>query len=313
MINCARGGIYNEAALVAGLESGHLGGVALDVYPEEPCTDSPLFKMDNVLCTPHLGASTEEAQIQVAEEAVNLVINYLQKGEIKSAVNTIAIDPQTLKEIRGALDVAYRMGILLAGWHGGAIEKVTLDYDGEIAETDHRMLTSAFLAGLLKDISADVNIVNAKTLAEDRGIELTVRSNPAKRTFKSVVGAEVSGDGYTFQAGGTVFGKNMPRLIKLGEYPTEAYMDGILMIFTHRDVSGVIAYVGKVLADEKINIAQMAVARVVNTPGGPAIGVLNLDEAASAEAIKKVEALEGIERVRVIELPPVGEMPDWLS
>lgn len=313
LINCARGGIYDEAALVAGLLAGKLGGVALDVYASEPCTDSPLFKMPGVLCTPHLGASTEEAQIQVAEEAVNLLINYLKKGEIKSAVNTIAIDPQTMKEIRGALDVAYRLGILLAGWHGGAIEKVVLDYNGEIAGCDHRMLTSAFFSGLLKDISQDVNIVNAKTLAEDRGIEVTVRSSPSERTFQSVVAADVAGDGRQFQAAGTVFGKNMPRLIKLGEYPTEAYMDGILMIFTHRDVAGIIAYVGKVLADENVNVAQMAVARVVNIAGGPAIGVLNLDEPASAEAIAKVEAFDGIERVRMIQLPAVGEMPDWLA
>ena len=127
LINCARGGIYDEAALVDGLKSGQLGGVALDVYESEPCTDSPLFSMPGVLCTPHLGASTEEAQIQVAEEAVSLLINYLKKGEIRHAVNTIAVDPQVLEKLRGYLDVAYRLGIMLSGWHGGAIEKVSID------------------------------------------------------------------------------------------------------------------------------------------------------------------------------------------
>ncbi len=119
LVNCARGGIYDEAALVEGLKSGKLGGVALDVYESEPCVDSPLFGMPGVLCTPHLGASTDEAQIQVAVEAVNLLINYLLFGEIRHAVNAIAIDPQTLSEIRGSLDVAYRLGILLSGMAWG--------------------------------------------------------------------------------------------------------------------------------------------------------------------------------------------------
>ena len=153
LVNCARGGIYDNDALIAGLESGQLGGVALDVYPEEPCTDNPLFQMDNVLCTPHLGASTDEAQIEVAVEAVDLLVNFLTTGEIKSAVNTISLDPKTLNDLRSHLDVAHRLGVLLGQWHGAAIEKCELEFQGDISEKDTRPLVSAFCAGLLGHVT----------------------------------------------------------------------------------------------------------------------------------------------------------------
>ncbi len=313
LINCARGGIYDEEALADGLKSGQLGGVALDVYSSEPCTDSPLFGMPGVLCTPHLGASTEEAQIQVAVEAVELLINYLKKGEIRNAVNTIAIDPSVLDQIRGYLDVAYRLGILLAGWHGGAIESVELDLQGEIAKQDHRILKSAFCAGLLMSAAENVNIVNAEAIATDRGIKINTQSNPTPGAFASVVSATVLGDGRSLHAGGTVFGKDMPRLVRLGDYRTDAYMDGNLLIFTHRDTPGVIGYVGNVLAEEQVNIAQMAVGRRDEMAGGPAIGVLNLDMPVSESTMQKVRQFEGMESATLIRLPSKDSAPDWLS
>ncbi|MDB4767046.1 phosphoglycerate dehydrogenase [bacterium] len=312
LVNCARGGIYDEAALVEGLKSGHLGGVALDVYSSEPCTDSPLFGMPNVLCTPHLGASTEEAQIGVAVEAVELCCNYLSTGEIRSAVNTISLDPQTLKALRAYADVAHRLGLLLGQWHNGGIQKCELQFNGEIAEKDTRLLMSAFCAGLIENHTEDANIVNAELLCRERGIEMVRTSNPGHGTFSSVISAKVIGDGKEHSASGTVFGKDMPRLVKLGEYRTEAYMDGNLMIFTHRDVPGIIGFVGGVLADENVNIAQMAVGRE-SDQGGPAVGVLNLDSSASEKALKRVTENEGIESAHSIQMPPAGKLPVWLA
>ena len=311
LINCARGGIYDEAALVAGLESGHLGGVALDVYPNEPCTDSPLFVMDNVLCTPHLGASTEEAQIGVAVEAVDLLVNYLVTGEIQSAVNT-TLDPNALKTVRPYADVAYRLGILLGQWHGGGLKNCELEFQGEIAEKDTRILMSAFCAGLTQNFTDEANIINAELLCRERGIELTRKENTSTGTFSSQISATVSGDGKTCSASGTVFGKGMPRLIKLGEYRTEAFMDGNLLVFLHQDVPGIIGYVGSVLAEEKVNIAQMAVGRQ-GTAGGSAIGVLNLDSGASEKALSRVTENDSIESARLIKLPQAGDLPDWLA
>ena len=311
LINCARGGIYDEAALVAGLESGHLGGVALDVYPNEPCTDSPLFVMDNVLCTPHLGASTEEAQIGVAVEAVDLLVNYLVTGEIQSAVNT-TLDPNALKTVRPYADVAYRLGILLGQWHGGGLKNCELEFQGEIAEKDTRILMSAFCAGLTQNFTDEANIINAELLCRERGIELTRKENTSTGTFSSQISATVSGDGKTCSASGTVFGKGMPRLIKLGEYRTEAFMDGNLLVFLHQDVPGIIGYVGSVLAEEKVNIAQMAVGRQ-GSAGGSAIGVLNLDSGASEKALSRVTENDSIESARLIKLPQAGDLPDWLA
>ena len=312
LINCARGGIYDEAALVAGLESGHLGGVALDVYPNEPCTDSPLFAMDNVLCTPHLGASTEEAQIGVAVEAVDLLVNYLVTGEIQSAVNT-SVDPNALKSVRPYADVAYRLGILLGQWHGGGLKNCELEFQGEIAEKDTRILVSAFCAGLIEKFTDEANIINAELLCRERGIELTRKENPSHGTFSSQITATVTGDGKSCSASGTVFGKEMPRLIRLGDYRTEAFMDGNLLVFLHQDVPGIIGYVGSVLAEEKVNIAQMAVGRQGHEAGGSAIGVLNLDSGASEKALTRVTENDAIDSARLVKLPKAGDLPDWLA
>jgi len=312
LINCARGGIYDNDALIEGLKSGQLGGVALDVYPEEPCTDNPLFQMDDVLCTPHLGASTDEAQVEVAVEAVDLLINFLTTGEIRSAVNAISLDPATLATMRSYLDVAHRLGMLLGQWHGGALESCELEVQGEISAKDTRVLLSAVCAGLIGDKIEGANIVNAEILCRERGIEIIRKSTADHGAFSSVISVTVKGEGKTLGASGTVFGKNMPRLVRLGDYRTEAYMDGTLLVFTHTDVPGIIGYVGKVLADDHVNIAQMAVGRE-GAAGGPAIGVLNLDNAPSEATLKKVIENEAIESAKLIELPPVGQLPDWLA
>ena len=313
LINCARGGIYDNDALVAGLESGHLGGVALDVYPDEPCTDNPLFQMDNVLCTPHLGASTDEAQVGVAVEAVDLLISYLSTGEIRSAVNTISLDPKTLNALRHHLDVAPRMGLLLSQWHGGAIDKCELEFQGELAEMDSRPLVSAFCAGLIGHISSEANIINSEMLCRERGIEIARTANPEHSTFSSMISASVSGDGVKRSASGTLFGKTMPRLVKLDDYQTETFMDGNLMVFGHSDVPGIIGYVGNLLGEEGVNIAQMAVGRNSDQSGGQAIGVLNLDSTAPESVLKKITENEAILSADLIKLPAIKELPNWLS
>ena len=313
LINCARGGIYDESALVRGLESGHLGGVALDVFENEPCTDSPLFQMDNVLCTPHLGASTEEAQINVAVEAVELLINFLSTGEIKQAVNTVAMDPATLDALRSYLDVAYRLGILHSQWFDGTIDRCELTFKGDICSKDTSLLTSAFCAGLLRDAFDNVSIVNAEVLCRDHGIEMTQSTTKRHGTFSSVISAVVAGGGESRRADGTVFGLNMPRLVRLNHYPTDSFLDGNLLVFTHTDVPGIIGYVGKILADDEVNIAQMAVGRRGQEAGGPAIGILNVDSEIPDNAIKDVVQHKGIDSARQIKLPPVGELPDWLK
>ncbi len=312
LVNCARGGIYDNDALVEGLASGHLGGVALDVYPEEPCTDNPLFQMDHVLCTPHLGASTDEAQIEVAVEAVDLLINFLTTGEIKSAVNAVSLDPKTLSALRSYLDVAHRLGILLGQWHGGAIDSCELEFEGELAEKDTRPLVSAFCAGLIGHVIDDANFINAEMLCRDRGIDILRTSNSDNGDFSSCISATVKGEGRVHLAAGTLFGKSMPRLVRLDSYRTETYLDGNLLIFNHTDIPGIIGYVGNVLANEDVNIAQMAVGRQ-GEQGGAAIGILNLDSVASQQTLDRVKENDAIDSVHLIKMPALDELPDWLA
>lgn len=313
LINCARGGIYDEQALVDGLKSGKLGGVALDVYENEPCTDHELFQLPNTLCTPHLGASTKEAQQQVALEAVELLIAYLTKAEIKHAVNTISLDPTTLDRVRPYLDVAYRLGMFCCEWHRGKIDRCELTYQGEIAKEDVRLLTAAFCAGMLENVMDDVNTISAEAVCRDRGIEIVSQANPDLGAFVSLISAKaVSGD-ESLSVSGTVFGKEMARLVRLQNNQIEAFVDGNLLCFSHKDVPGIIAYVGKVLAEEQVNIAQMAVGRTESTPGGAAVGVLNLDSVPSEDSMVRITHDENINKIRLVRLPAADDLPDWLS
>lgn len=312
LINAARGGIYDEAALAEALKAGKVAGVALDVYAAEPCTNSPLFGLPGVVCTPHLGASTEEAQTQVAVEAVELIVAYLTTGAIRHAVNVASLDPQTLASLRGYLDVAYRLGLLLAGMETGGLKACRVLYRGEIAEKETKILTAVFAAGLLQGaLDQEVNLVNAEMLLKQRGIELTEESRTEMGSFRSSMTAEVTHDQGSHRAAGTIFGQHMPRLVALDDRRLEAYLDGLLLVFRHNDVPGIIGSVGTVFGRHKVNIAQMAVGR--DTPGGEAVGVLNLDDEPSAEALAEVRKLPGISSAIVVKLPPAGQLPSWLQ
>jgi D-3-phosphoglycerate dehydrogenase len=312
LVNCARGGIYDESALADGLKAGKLGGVALDVFATEPCTSSPLFGLPGVVCTPHLGASTEEAQTQVATEAVELLTAYLTTGAIRHAVNVASLDPKTLTSLRGYLDVAYRLGLLLAGLQPGGLKKCRLLYRGELADKETKVLTAVFAAGLLQNaLDEEINLVNAEVMLKQRGISLIEESRSEMGSFRSSMSAEVTADNAQHRATGTVFGQIMPRLVSLDDYRLEAYLDGCLLVFSHLDKPGIIGSIGTVLGQHGVNIAQMAVGRAA--PGGQAIGVLNLDGEPPAAAVEALRSLPAITSATIVQLPPAGELPDWLQ
>jgi len=312
LINCARGGIYNEAALVKGLQEGKIGGVALDVFAEEPCKKSPLFGMPGVLCTPHLGASTEEAQTNVAVEAAELLIDFLATGTIRHAVNMTPIDRKDLESLRMYLDVAYRLGLMHAQMARGLPKRCVLTYRGEVAEKKTKLLNASFATGLLAQaLPGTVNIVNAEVLLRERGIELVEQRHTERGDFNSVISAEIVTDQKSYKASGTVFGNQLERLVQLGSYRLDAYLDGILFVFTHLDVPGIVGAVGTILGRHKVNIAQMSVGR--SAQGGEAIGVLNLDNEPPAEALKELLAHPGIQSGTVVKLPTAGTLPGWLA
>jgi D-3-phosphoglycerate dehydrogenase / 2-oxoglutarate reductase len=314
LVNCARGGIYDEAALAEGLRQGIIAGVALDVFEEEPCTQSPLFGMPGVVCTPHLGASTEEAQTQVAIEGIQLLMNFFKSGEIRHAVNVASLDPKTLDALRGTLDATYRLGLLLTQWHTGSVSSCQIQYRGEVADKDTNLLTAAFCAGLLERAMTDeVNIINSTMLLRERGIELVEHRSREPGAFSSSITAEMDGSGQHVKAGVTMFGHNMPRLISIDDYRLEAYLDGHMLLFTHYDVPGIIGRVGTVFGEHGVNIAQMSVGRASQQPGGHAIGVLNLDSRPPQEALDALTQCPDIEKVQWIELPGRGVLPGWLA
>lgn len=311
LINCARGGIYDEEALLEGLESGVLAGAALDVFETEPCTDSPLFGRPDVLVTPHLGASTEEAQSQVAIEGVNLLTDFLRTGTIRHSVNSSPIDPSDLEGLRGFLDLGWRLGVLLSQLDDQPPKAVSIAYRGEIASRNTRLITAAFAAGLLETALEDVNIINAEMLLRERGIELVEQSRTDPGAFSSVVAVDLVVGDHVHRAAGTLFGRSMPRLVQLEGHRLEAYLDGTLLIFMHEDVPGIIGNVGTAFGGTGVNIAQMTVGR--SAPGGDAIGVLSLDQEPSEESLSKVRTCDGIHSAKVCKLPAAGQLPYWLA
>jgi len=313
IINCARGGIVNEEALADALKSGHLAGAALDVFvTEPPAPDHPLLKMSNVVLTPHLGASTVEAQASVAIEAAQLLIGYLSRGTIGFAVNMAAVDPAELGEMRLYVDMARRLGLLHSQMCQGAIQRVELHFRGDAAKRPTRLITAAFAAGLLESrLDQNVNIVNARLLAAERGIEIVEQSSSQTGDFSTLVRADVQTDKKTYTAAGTFFGNQFLRLVQLGQFHLDAYMDGVMLIFTHQDVPGLIGFIGTIFGKNQVNIAQMTVGR--KAPGGEAIAVLNLDGTPPEDALKEVRAHPSISSVSVVKLPPAGQTPPWFG
>jgi D-3-phosphoglycerate dehydrogenase len=313
VLNVARGGIIDEKALADALAAGVVAGAGVDVFTAEPTTpDQPLLKAPNVVLTPHLGASTVEAQENVAIEAAQLIADFLLKGQVANAVNMASVDPKELAEVRPFVDLARRLGLLHAQIAQGAIRKATLTYKGDLAGKKTRLLTAAFTAGLLEyRLSQGVNLVNAEVLARERGIEIVESSNPKKGDFASLLHAEVETEKGTTVAAGTLFGDQYVRLVQLGPFRMEGYLDGVLLVFTHRDVPGLIGFVGTIFGDHKVNIAQMTVGR--QTAGGEAIGILNLDNQPPEAALNAVKAHPHISNLTVVTLPAAGELPAWLG
>ncbi len=315
IMNVARGGIIDEQALADALNAGTIAGAGVDVFSVEPATaDNPLRNAKNIVLTPHLGASTAEAQENVAIEAAQLIADFLLKGVVANAVNMAAVDRAELDSLRLYVDLARRLGLLQAQLAHGAVKKASLTYRGELASKKTKLLTAAFTVGLLEGaLSQGVNLVNAGVVARDRGIEIAESANPKKGDFAGVMHTEVETDSGTQVAAGTLFGDQYLRLVQLGPYRLESYLDGTLFVFKHTDAPGLIGFVGTIFGQHDVNIAAMNVGRTGNAPGGEAIGVLNLDGQPSGAAVDAVKAHEKIGSVTVVKLPPAGELPAWLA
>jgi len=312
VINCARGGIVDEQALLAALDSGHLAGAALDVFETEPVpADSPFLKQPKMVVTPHLGASTVEAQLMVARDSAQLLADFLCKGQVRFAVNMTALDRAEMEEVKPYVDLARRLGILFSQMVRGTIARAEIRYRGEVAAKPTRLITGAFAAGLLENRLEEVNLVNARVLAQERGITIVEEQTSEKGDFSSMIEVVVHTDKKEYRACGTLFGNRHLRLVQLGPFRLDAHLDGTLLLFTHRDVPGLIGFMGNLFGQQNINIAHMTVGR--QEKGGEAIAVMNLDGQPPAETIDQVSKHPQVASVSLVTLPPMGDMPGWFA
>jgi len=223
------------------------------------------------------------------------------------------MDRAELDALKHYVELARRLGILHSQMAQGQIRKATLTYKGELAGKKTKLLTAAFTVGLLESrLSQGVNLVNAELVARERGIEIVEAASSKKGDFASLVQAEVETEKKTYSASATLFGDQYARLVQLGNYRLESYLDGTLFVFTHKDMPGLIGFVGTIFGKHNTNIAAMTVGRAGNQPGGEAIGVLNLDSVPPEEALNEVTANPLVTSVSVVKLPAAGELPAWL-
>ena len=313
LINCARGGLIDESALIEALDAGKVAGLAVDVFdPEPPPFDHPFIRHPKVLTTPHLAASTEEAQVNVAVEAARLLVDFFGTGRVRFAVNMPSLEKAELDEIRLFLDLGRRLGMLHAQMDRGAVRSAKLRYRGEVASKNTRLITSSFAAGWMEAaLDEPVNLVNAEVLLHERGISIVEETSTDPGDFGSLIQAEVTTEEKTYLAAGTLFGKEFVRLVRIGPYRLDAHLDGHLLIFTHYDRPGLIGFIGTTFGRHGVNIAQMNVGR--EKPSGQAIGVVNLDARPSDAALEEVKAHPDILSVSLIALPEAGATPPWLS
>ncbi|HEV3121998.1 MAG TPA: phosphoglycerate dehydrogenase [Isosphaeraceae bacterium] len=313
IINCARGGLIDEVALAKALSAGQVAGAAIDVFdPEPPAPDHPLVGHPQVIVTPHLGASTEEAQVSVAIEAARLLTDFFSGGQVRFAVNMPTLGRTELDELKLYLDLGRRLGMLHAQMDRGTVRSATLRYRGEVASKNTRLITASFAAGWLEGaLDEQVNLVNAEMLAKERGISIVEEVSTDTGDFGTLIQSEVTTERKSYLASGTLFGRQYLRLVRLGPYHLDAHLDGTLMIFTHHDRPGLIGFIGTLFGRHGVNIAQMNVGR--KQQGGEAIGVVNLDSIPPESALAEVNAHPDIVSVSLIKLPAAGATGPWFG
>ncbi|MGI5937752.1 phosphoglycerate dehydrogenase [Methanoculleus thermophilus] len=302
LINCARGGIIDEAALVDAIKSGKVAGAALDVFENEPPTDSPLLELDKVIVTPHLGASTVEAQKNVAISVANQCISVLSGGAAKYVVNapTIPAEQQAVIEPYAAL--AQKMGSLLIQLIEGRLESIKITYGGEAATLPNtKFITRVILKGMLDPIlQAPVNFVNAEFVAKERGIRLSETTTEEAYGFKNIISITAKTDKMTESVSGSVSAPDHARIVSIGGYLTDLTPTGHVVISRHIDKPGIIGKAATILGQANVNIAGMQVGR--HKPGEEALMVLTVDSAVPAEAMEEIKKIDGIHTAKHAEI-----------
>lgn len=301
IINCARGGIIDEEALLRAVESGKISGVALDVFEHEPNTESPLLKFDNVIATPHLGASTEEAQLNVAVDVAEEIVAVLNGDVVKNAINMPSVKPEVMARVKPYLNLAEQLGKFQSQLMDGRINKVEVIYSGTLSNEDVTPITTALVKGLLDPILQEsVNYVNAPLLAKNRGIKVVQTLNGNGEGYTSLITVKVTSDKKEKSVAGTLFRQDEPRIVMIDGYRIDAVPSGYMLYVPHIDKPRIIGPVGNLIGAHNINIASMQVGR--KEIGGKAVMMLAIDAIVPDETLDKIASVDGVEDVKFISL-----------
>ncbi|MHB8883359.1 MAG: phosphoglycerate dehydrogenase [Thermodesulfovibrionales bacterium] len=299
IINCARGGIVNEKDLFAALQSGKVAGAALDVFEKEPPADNPLLTLENLVCTPHLGASTEEAQENVALAVAEQIADYLVHGTIRNAVNFPSIPSDQVPRLQPYITLAEKLGSFSSQIFEGGATEIIVEYHGDAAAVNTAPVTIAAIKGYLAPILLEtVNFVNAPYIAKERGIELKEVKSSETGDYYSMIALRIKYKGKESYVAGTLFSKKDPRIILIDGFKVEIVPDGVLLLIYNNDKPGVIGNIGSLMGKNNINIARMHFGR--ESAGGIAISVVSVDSTPSAEVMEEIRKLPNILSVRQI-------------
>lgn len=292
IVNCARGGLIDEAALKAGLDSGHIGGAALDVFVEEPAKASPLFGTPNFVSTPHLGTSTTEAQVNVAIQVAEQMADFLVAGGVTNALNMPSLSAEEAPRLKPYMALAEKLGSLVGQLTHGAIARISVHAEGAAAELNQKPIVAAVLAGFLRTQTDTVNMVNAPLLAKERGIEVREVRTEREGDYHTLLRVSVKTDAGERSVAGTLFGDSAPRVVELFGIKVEADLAGHMLYVVNEDAPGFIGRLGTLLGTAGVNIGTFHLGR--RSAGGEAVLLLSIDDAVTPELLAQVRALPGV-------------------
>ena len=299
IVNCARGELVDEQAMVAALKSGHVAAGAFDVFSEEPAVNNPLFGLPNVVCTPHLGASTTEAQENVALQVAEQMSDYLIRGAISNAINFPSITAEEAPKLKPFIALAEKLGSFAGQLTESGIKKVTITYEGAVADLKTKALTSSAIAGLLRPLLSDVNVVSAPIVAKDRGIAIDEVTRAAEGDYESLITLSVTTENQERSIAGTVFHDGKPRILSIKGIKVDAEFAPSMIYVTNEDKPGFIGRFAGLVGDAGVNIATFALGR--DHVGGSAIALVEVDGDVPDAVLKKVQTLPGVKQARALK------------
>jgi len=303
IINCARGGLVDEEALAEMLKSGHVAGAAFDVFAQEPATENPLFNLPNVVCTPHLGAATTEAQENVALQVAEQMSNYLLTGAVENALNMPSVTAEEAKIMGPWVSLAGHLGAFIGQMTDEPIKAINILYDGSVAQMNLDALNCASIAGIMKRVNPDVNMVSAPVIAAERGIQISTTNQEKSGTFEGYVKVTVVTDKRERSVAGTVFSDGKPRFIQIKGINIDAEIGAHMLYTTNEDVPGIIGLLGNTMGKNGVNIANFTLGR--NDVGGEAIALLYVDNPIPADVLKTLDGTGMFQQVKPLEFDVV--------